>query len=213
MNPSSTPRSPFALAALCAVALVAQQVGSKAVRDTLFLSNFPVTALPYMVMGAAAVSIVMVLLTSRPMRRFGPAWLVPRALIVSATLLVAEWFIIAASPRLGSVLVYMHVASLGSLLISGFWSVVNETFDPRSAKVQIGRLAVAAALGGVVGGLLVGRVAVWFDVHWVLPLLAALQVVAALALWPVRPPQNAWSAASSARDASSAPSSIRRSSR
>ncbi len=191
----SAPAQTFRLAALCAVLLIAQQVGSKAVRDTLFLSNFPVTKLPFMVMGAAAVSIIMVLITSRAMTRFGPAWLVPRALLASATVLVGEWLLLATLPRLASVLVYLHVASLGSLLVSGFWSVVNETFDPRSAKVHIGRIAVAAALGGVLGGVLVARLAERFDVHGVLPLVASLQVLAAATLWPVRPPSRAWSSA------------------
>jgi ATP/ADP translocase len=200
VKPSTPQNAPTTLAAVCAVALIAQQVGSKAVRDALFLSNFAVTALPFMVMGAAAFSIVMVMAAARAMRRFGPAWVVPRALLGSAVLLVGEWALTTTSPRIASVLVYLHVASLGSLLISGFWSVVNETFDPRSAKVHIGRIAAAAALGGVIGGVLAARVAIWFAVPWVLPLLAVLQVMAAIALWSVRPPASGREKAASEPD-------------
>ena len=206
---SSPPRqNSLTYAAVCAAALIAQQVGSKAVRDALFLSSFPVTSLPFMVMGAAVFSIIMVLASSRAMRRFGPAWLVPRTLIASAVLLLGEWMLVATSPRVASVLVFLHVASLGSLLVSGFWSVVNEAFDPRAAKVQIGRIAIAAALGGVLGGFLAARVATWFEVRWVLPLLAALHIVAAIALWALSAPEAARVRAASRTDAT-APSSVR----
>ena len=42
--------------------MIAFQVGGKATRDALFLSNFPVTALPGMLVAAAAISIIASLL-------------------------------------------------------------------------------------------------------------------------------------------------------
>ena len=64
-------------AILCAAAMIAHQVGGKAVRDALFLSNFPVTALPKMIMVSAVRSILFVLGSSRFMRQHGPARVVP----------------------------------------------------------------------------------------------------------------------------------------
>ena len=174
-------------ATLAAAALLAEQVGSKAARDALYLSSFPVTTLPWMLIGSAFFTLVMVGLTSRAMLSHDPSWLVPRALLGSAMLLLAEWGLAHSFPRLTAVLVYLHVASLGALLISGFWSVVNESFDPRSAKRHIGRITVAATFGGLLGGVLAERVAAMLPILWILPILAALHFYSGLTLFRVRP--------------------------
>ena len=70
-------------AMLSAAAMIAHQVGGKATRDALFLSNFDVTALPLMLIGASLFSIVVVLAASRAMPAFTPAKLIPRAFAVS----------------------------------------------------------------------------------------------------------------------------------
>ena len=175
-------------AMLCACALIAEQVASKAVRDALYLSHFPVTTLPYMVIGAALFSILMVLAATRVMTARTPAWMVPRALLGSAGLLLLEWVVFMRWPRPAVVLVFLHVASIGSILVSGFWSVVNESFDPRAAKAQVGKIATAAALGGLLGGLLAERAAMRLAVTGILPLLAALHVLAGALLFRVRAP-------------------------
>ena len=54
-------------------------------------------------------------------------------------------------------------ASTGALVISGFWSVVNERFDPHSAKGMVSRIGTGATVGGVVGGLVAWRVGEAFD--------------------------------------------------
>ena len=191
-------------AMICAGALIAQQVGSKAARDALYLSHFPVTTLPYMVMGAACFSIGMALVTARAMTARTPAWLVPRALLSSAALTLGEWALFPHLPRPAAVLVFLHVASLGSILVSGFWSVVNESFDPRAARTAVGRIATASALGGLLGGLLAERAAVKLALTGILPLLAVLHVFAGIILFRVRPPRTATPRAA-ARRAGAAP--------
>ena len=46
---------------------------------------------------------------------------------------------------------YLHVAAIAPVLISGFWSILTEHFDPRTAKQAIGRIAAAGTLGGLAG--------------------------------------------------------------
>ena len=133
-------------AMLTAAAMIANQVGGKATRDALFLSTFEVSSLPEMFIGASLFSLAMALVFSRLLSRFGPARIVPLAFAASGLLLVGEWMLVVDSPRLGSIVVYLHIAGLGSILISGFWSVVNERFDPRAAKRQIRRIPAAACL-------------------------------------------------------------------
>ena len=50
--------------------MIANQVGVKATRDALFLSNFDISLLPWMLMGAAAFSILMVVWASHAMIRW-----------------------------------------------------------------------------------------------------------------------------------------------
>ena len=80
---------------------------------------------------------------------------------------------------LGAVIVYLHVAALGALLLSGFWSLVSELFDPRSAKASYGRIAAAGTLGGLTAGLVTARLAAAGPVDAPLLFLAVLHLACA----------------------------------
>jgi hypothetical protein len=166
-------------ATLAAAAMIAFQVGSKATRDALFLSNFAVSDLPVMVMVAAAVSMAMVIPSTVAMARLGPARLMPAAFLLSGALNLVEWGLVTPAPRVTAVLFYLHLAAFGAILISGFWSLVNESLDPRTAKKSIGRIGAGATLGGLLGGILAERVGQYFSVSTMLPLLAGLHLLCA----------------------------------
>ena len=147
------------VAPLTAAALIAQQVGSSASRDALFLSWFPITSLPYFIGGAAVLAIPASQLFSRLLARFGPARVVPALLGLSGVLFLIEWRLLDWEPRVASVLLYAHSGVLGAIAISAFWSLLNERFDPHSAKPLMARVAAAATFGGLVGGVGAERVA------------------------------------------------------
>ncbi|MEM6731088.1 MAG: hypothetical protein AAF658_06005, partial [Myxococcota bacterium] len=180
MSETNTTSRATLAAVSAAVVAIAAQVAGKAVRDALFLSEFPVTALPTMVIVSSIVSVVVVLLTSRLFARFGPSTVSPIAFAVSAVLSLVEWSFLDSYPRVVGAAVYLHFAVFGTILISGLWSVVNERFDPRTAKSTIGRVTLGATAGGVVGGVLAERVAAYFSVDWMLPILAFIQIIAAI---------------------------------
>src|SRR5215510_5496448 len=94
-NKSETDRTVLA-AIVSAGAMIAFQVGGKATRDAVFLSNFPVTDLPIMLLASAVVSLVAVLAASRLITRKGPSAIIPIAFGVSSILLFVEWM---AFPR------------------------------------------------------------------------------------------------------------------
>jgi hypothetical protein len=171
LHTNSDRRAVWASMAACLM-MIAYHVGSKALRDALFLSEFDVTALPTMVIVASVVSIAAVLGTSRAMMRLTPARLVPVSFAVSAGLQLVVWGLIDALPRLCAVIVYLQSVVLGSLLTSGFWSMLNERFDPRTAKRLVGRIAGAGTLGGMLGGVIAERVAANFSLAGMLPVLA-----------------------------------------
>ena len=142
-------------ATLAAFLLIAQQVAARAVRDALFLSAFQVKSLP-LVMGAAALSALAgAELLSLGLSRRSPSRLVPVVATTSALMLACWWVLGTAWPRLAAVGLYLHVAAFGGALVSGFWSIVNERFDPYTARRVVGRIAAGATAGGVAGGAVV----------------------------------------------------------
>ncbi len=163
-----------AVAIVTAVIMIAFQVAAKATRDALFLSSYDVSALPRMIMLSALVSVLVAFGASRWMTAVGPVRLVPGAFAASGTLLLIEWLLVAEYRGVVAVLLYLHYGGLGAVLISGFWSIINERFDPRTAKRYVGKIAAGATVGGVIGGLLAERVAVLASVEAMLPILAAL---------------------------------------
>jgi ATP/ADP translocase len=167
---------------LAAGALIAQQVVGKATRDALFLSTFHVSSLPLVMIASAVASSLAVLAFSAALSRRSPARVVPRALAVGTALLLAEWGLSLVEPRLAAVAVYLHMAAFGATVVSGFWSLVNETFDPYLARRVMGRIGVGASLGGVAGGLLAWSAAGILPVPSMLALMAAFNVVCLLAL-------------------------------
>jgi AAA family ATP:ADP antiporter len=141
-------------ATLAIAALIAQQIAGKATRDALFLAAYDVRLLPYAVTGASLLSALAVVAFSGAMRRHAPARVVPASVALSGVVLVS---LAAASPRvpaLVALLLYAHMSFFGAVLISGFWSLVNERFDPHSARRLMGRIGTGASLGGVAGGVL-----------------------------------------------------------
>ncbi len=167
--------------------MIGQQVAAKATRDAFFLSQFDVTSLPLMVAVAAILSLAAVLAFARGMAVLSPVRMVPLAVAASAALLVAEWTLSRSSPRAAAAAVYVHTALFGATLISGFWSLVNERFDPYSAKRAVGPIGTGASLGGMLGGLVTWRAASLISVPSMLLVLAVLNVLCLPALLRLRP--------------------------
>ena len=183
-------------APLTAAALIAQQVGGNAIRDGLFLSHFPVQSLPYFMGGAAVLAIGGAQLSGRLLARVGPVRLVPVLFAANAALFVVEWMLLGWEPRTAAAILYMHSAVLGAIAISAFWSLLNERFDPHSAKPLMTRVAAAATIGGFAGGVSAERVVALLPEGMLLPLLGligGLCVAGALAVGrgvPIRHASN-----------------------
>ena len=162
-----------------ATVIITLQLAGKATRDALFLSTFGVAALPPVVIIAAVLSGFLAIVLARMMAQSRPARLVPRLFALSAVLLAAEWMLAGPARREMAVLVYLHLTALGAILVSGFWAMVNERFDPRTARKAIGRITAGGSLGGLLGGLLPERVGSALPLTAMLPILALLQLLAA----------------------------------
>ncbi len=181
-DPRAAERSAARLATAAALAVIAAFVAGKAARDALLLATFSVTSLPLFIGATALLSLPLVVVAGRLMAKRGPAWLMPRLYLASAALLVAEWAMLASWPRLAAVVCFFHLGSLGAVLVSGFWSVVNERFDARSAKRLVGKIGLGATIGGVLGGVIAERTAVYLPPGSILLVLAGLQLLSGTSL-------------------------------
>jgi ATP:ADP antiporter, AAA family len=168
---------------ICAGAVTAQFVGGKATRDALYLAQLDITSLPLMVVVTSLVSIGVVALASRYLQHLSPAIFVPVGFAVSAVLLLIEWGLTFSAPRLGAAAVYLQISGVGPMLGSGFWLILSECFDPRTAKMKFGQIAGAGTLGGLFGGLVAERMAALLSINAMLPALAIANVFCA---WQIR---------------------------
>ena len=167
-------------AAAASTIIISFQLAGKSTRDALLLSTFGVAALPPLVIASAVLSMVLTISLARVMARSQPGKLVPRLFIFSALLTLAEWMLALEARPAAAVVVYLHLAGLGALLVSGFWAIVNERFDPSTARRAIGQITVGGSLGGLLGGLLPEGVGAVLPLTAMLPILAMLQLLAAV---------------------------------
>jgi ATP:ADP antiporter, AAA family len=144
------------LAMLTAGLMLAHLWAAKAVRSAVFLSAWDANSLPAMVFVTAVAVVAAVPVYSRLLARFGPRLVVPIGLAVSAGAHLVEWHLSPTSPWV-AVVVYLHIAGLGALLLSGFWSLASELFDTQTAKSGFGRIAAAGTIGGLLGGIAIER--------------------------------------------------------
>ncbi|HMG22875.1 MAG TPA: hypothetical protein VK607_16185 [Kofleriaceae bacterium] len=183
MAPGDDKRGAAWLATISAVIVIASFVAGKAARDATLLARFDVKTLPIFIAISAVISLPVILLTGRLLARYGPAHLIPAVNLASAALSFAEWLLIERAPQLIAVVVFLHLATAGGVLVSGFWSIVNERFDVQSAKRHIARIGIGATLGGIFGGVIAERAAVHLAPDAILLVLAGLQLVCAVTLY------------------------------
>jgi len=163
---------------LAAGLLVAQMTAGRAVRDALFLSSFPVTWVPAAMIASACASMAAVVGLSWLLARRAPFRVLPAMAGTSAVLLLLQWALGASAPRAAAVTITLHLAVFGAALISGFWSLVSERFDPHTARRVVARIALGASLGGVAGGALAWVAAHVVSVPFMLLVMAVLNVAA-----------------------------------
>ncbi len=71
-----------------------------------------------------------------------------------AALLVVFWFLFQTMPDYAAAGFYFFGLILGILLISQFWTLANEVYDPRQAKRLFGFIGGGSSLGGIAGSSL-----------------------------------------------------------
>jgi ATP:ADP antiporter, AAA family len=170
------------IATISALMVVAAFTAGKAARDAILLSRFSIKSLPLFVGLAALIALPIIIIAGRLMVRFGPARLVPVMTAASGLASLGEWLLIGGYPRPIAIVAFFHLSTASAVLVSGFWSIVNERFDIHTAKQHIGRIGMGATIGGILGGAIAERTAVYLAPDTILLVLAGMQLVCAITL-------------------------------
>jgi len=177
-EPTRSRRAFMRVAMATAGIMVAHQVAAKAFRDAAFLTAWPATALPLMTVATTALTVALVSAFSRLLERFSSLTVMASGFALSAAAHAAEFALYDAG-RWITVVIYLHLAGVGAVLLSGFWSLIAERFDPAGARASYGRIAAAGTVGGILGSLTAERIATIIAPVGVLVLLTILHVLCA----------------------------------
>src|SRR6478735_2560 len=124
----------------------------KPITRSEFISNLGADNLPYVQFGAGVLIGFLMQGYTWLMRAVPPRHIIPVTQAGMALMLVAFWFLFGTSAKdWVAVAFYVIGLILAVLLISQFWTLANDVYDPRQAKRIFGFIGGGASLGGAMG--------------------------------------------------------------
>ncbi len=128
-----------------------------------FIADLGADNLPWVMLISGLTMGVIMQYYSRLVGKIPPRWVLPGTLVVVIGLLIGFWFLFKTGQEWVSAAFYFWGRLLlGIFLISQFWTLANDIYDPRQAKRVFGFIGGGASLGGMTGAgltaLLVERV-------------------------------------------------------
>jgi AAA family ATP:ADP antiporter len=119
-----------------------------------FISGLGADNLPYVLLAAGVLIGLLMHLYSAAVARLPRRSVIPVTQAGAGALLVLFWFLFQTGATWVSVAFYVMGLILGILLISQFWTLANDIYDPRQAKRLFGFIGGGASLGGATGAAL-----------------------------------------------------------
>jgi HEAT repeat protein/ATP/ADP translocase len=163
----------------------------RTVRDTLFLSRYPLRALPWMFVLYGIASAITVVLYSRFADRYARHRVIVASAGVGIVTYMAVWGLVRAEAEWVYPVFYVWSEVVANLLIVQFWTLANDLHDARSAKRLFGTIGSARVLGVVLVGLGAGIVVEAVGTAQLLFVLAGLMLaIAILAIVISREPKT-----------------------
>ncbi len=130
----------------------------RTVRDTLFLSRYPLSALPWVFIAYALVSAVVATLYGRLADRLPRVRMIMISCALGMVTYIAAYAGVRAGVRFVYPAFYVWTEVVANLFIVQFWTLANDLNDARSAKRLFGPIGSARLLASVVVGLGTGLV-------------------------------------------------------
>ncbi len=116
-----------------------------------FISALGADNLPYVQLTAGLLIGVAMHVYAGAIGRLPRRWVIPVTQASEVALLVLFWALFRIGGDWVSVAFYVLGLVLGILLISQFWTLANEIYDPRQARRLFGFIGGGASLGGAMG--------------------------------------------------------------
>jgi AAA family ATP:ADP antiporter len=123
----------------------------KPVTRSKFISDLGADNLPWVQLGAGILIGFIMQAYSRGIGLVPRRWAIPVTQAGCIVLLLAFWVLFQSGQEWPSVGFYVLGLILGILLISQFWTLANDIYDPRQAKRLFGFIGGGASLGGATG--------------------------------------------------------------
>ncbi len=161
---------PVSLSFLGAFLVIAFLVLARSLRESIYITVFPVESLPYVVGAVALASVPTVGMFARQLSRHEPRRVLSGTVVIMATGLAVLWPFATRLP-VAVVAFYLWTALGALLLTSGFWIVTSEYFPVRGAK----RLYGLIGAGGTAGAMVMGN-----SIGWLLSRLSMASLVPVL---------------------------------
>ena len=123
----------------------------KPITRSKFISGLGADNIPYVQLAAGLLIGIIMERYSALVRRIPRRYVIPATLGSMALVLVGFWVLFRTSGEWVSVAFYLLGLILGILLISQFWTLANDIYDPRQAKRVFGLIGGGSSLGGMTG--------------------------------------------------------------
>ena len=164
-------------ALLFACVQAGQGMGDNA-SSTLFLLRYGVDFLPYMYVGAGALTFVITMAYSAGLGRFDKGKFFSWLIVGFGALLLIERLVILTSFQFIYPAIWLTVTGMGFVLGTFVWNLAGEVCDARQAKRLFPIFTSAGILGSVGGNAITGFIAKQFGAENLLVLYAALLGIA-----------------------------------
>lgn len=165
-------------------------VMGRTVRDTLFLSRYSISALPYMFVAYGIASALTVVVYSRVADRLARDRTMAGWTALGIATYLGTYACVKARASFIYPVFYVWAEVFANLLVSQFWTLANELHDPRAAKRLFGTIGSARVLGIIVVGLGTGTIVRAIGTEQLLLVLVCLMAaIGALALRLGREPR------------------------
>ena len=130
----------------------------KPVTRSKFISDLGADNLPWVQLGAGLLIGVIMHGHDHALALMPRRWAIPATQAGCVALLLGFWALFAAGYDAASAAFYVLGLILGILLISQFWTLANDIYDPRHAKRLFGFIGGGASLGGATGAAITAGV-------------------------------------------------------
>src|SRR5215475_8401377 len=123
-------------------------------RDAEFLAQWPVSVLPYVMIGVGILTLAAAVGFARLTQRLA-TWesLALGSVTCAASLLLFAYLFRLHAPWV-TVAFYLWVNVYGLILLAQFWAFATSLSNPREARRTFGAIGVGGLLGGLFGGLI-----------------------------------------------------------